>query len=93
MNARPESLSAAVKMLQNAGVAMATQDGALAHTTAGLPPAADDEVSALMATQFALHGEMYQAISAQAKAMHEMFLGILSAGAQAATGTEAPKPV
>lgn len=93
MNARPESLLAAVKKLQDAGVAMATQDAALADTTAGLPPAATDEVSALMATQFALHGEMYQAISAQAKAMHETFLTMLSAGAQAAAAKDAAKPV
>jgi hypothetical protein len=44
-------------------------------------------VSALTAAQFAAHAEMYQAISAQAAAIHEMFVNTLatSAGSYAAT--------
>ena len=50
-------------------------------------PAAADEVSALTAAQFATHAEMYQVISAQAAAIHEMFVTTLglSAGSYAAT--------
>jgi hypothetical protein len=49
-------------------------------------PAAADEVSALTATQFAAHAAMYQQISAQAAAIHEMFVNTLgiSAGSYAA---------
>ena len=36
----------------------------------GVVPAAADEVSALTAAQFALHAQMYQAVSAQAAAIH-----------------------
>jgi hypothetical protein len=50
-------------------------------------PAAADDVSALTATQFAMHAEMYQAVSAQAAAIHDMFVTTLgdSAGSYAAT--------
>jgi hypothetical protein len=52
-------------------------------------PAAADEVSALTAAQFATHAEMYQVISAQAAAIHEMFVSTLSAGATSYAVTEA----
>ena len=44
-------------------------------------------MSALTAAQFAAHAEMYQAVSAQAAAIHEMFVNTLgiSAGSYAAT--------
>ncbi len=50
-------------------------------------PAAADEVSALTAAQFVAHAQMYQAVSAQAAAIHEMFVNTLgtSAGSYAAT--------
>jgi hypothetical protein len=50
-------------------------------------PAAADEVSALTAAQFAAHAQMYQAVSAQATAIHEMFVNTLgiSSGSYAAT--------
>jgi hypothetical protein len=42
---------------------------------------------ALAAAQFAAHGQMYQAVSAQAVAIHEMFVNTLgmSSGSYAAT--------
>jgi hypothetical protein len=59
---------------------------AAAAPTTGVVPAAADEVSALTATQFAAHAAMYQEISAQAAAIHEMFVNTLgiSAGSYAA---------
>jgi hypothetical protein len=44
-------------------------------------------VSALTAAQFAAHAAMYQAVSAQAAAIHELFVNTLgvSAGSYAAT--------
>ena len=55
--------------------------------TTGVVPAAADEVSALTAAQFAAHAQMYQAVSAQAAAIHEMFVNTLatSSGSYAAT--------
>jgi hypothetical protein len=52
-------------------------------------PAAADEVSALTAAQFATHAEMYQVISAQAAAIHQMFVSTLGAGAGSYAATEA----
>lgn len=53
----------------------------------GVVPAAADEVSALTAAQFAAHAQIYQAVSAQAAAIHEMFVNTLqmSSGSYAAT--------
>ena len=46
-----------------------------------------DEVSALTAAQFVAHAQLYQAVSAQAAAIHEMFVNTLgtSTGSYAAT--------
>ena len=61
---------------------------ASAAPTTGVVPAAADEVSALTAAQFAAHAQMYQAVSAQAAAIHEQFINTLgiSSGSYAATG-------
>ena len=84
---QPELLAAAAGALQGIGSEMAGQDAAAAAPTTGVVPAAADEVSALTAAQFAAHAQMYQAISAQAAAIHEMFVNTLgiSAGSYAAT--------
>ena len=82
-----EALSAAAAKLASVGSAVAAREAATAGPTIGLVPAGADDVSALMATQFAAQAEMYQAVSAQARAMHEMFVNILAtaAGPSAAT--------
>lgn len=77
-----EALSAAVAKLATVGSAVAAREAATAGPTMGLVPAAADEVSAVTATQFAAHAEIYQAVSAQARAMHEMFVSILAAAAE-----------
>ncbi len=84
---QPEVLAAAAGNLQAIGSAMAAQSAAAAAPTTGVIPAAADEVSALTAAQFATHAQMYQAVSAQAAAIHEMFVNTLgtSAGSYAAT--------
>ncbi len=62
---------------------------AAATSTTGVVPAAADEASALTAAQFALHAQVYRAVSAQAAAIHQMFATTLgtSAGSYAATET------
>ena len=84
---QPEALDTAAGTLQGLGSAMAAQNAAAAAPTTGVVPAAADEVSALTATQFAAHAQMYQAVSAQAMAIHELFVNTLgiSAGSYAAT--------
>ncbi len=87
VTAQPEMLMAAAGDLQGIGAVVAAGTAAAAAPTTGVVPAAADEVSALTAAQFAAHAAMYQAVSAQAAAIHEMFVTALetSAGSYAAT--------
>lgn len=84
---QPEVLTAAAANLEGIGSAMSAQNAAAAAPTTGVVPAAADAVSGLTAAQFAAHAQVYQAVSAQAAAIHEMFVNTLgtSAGSYAAT--------
>ena len=86
---QPEMLTSAAGQLQGIGTAIAAQNAAIAAPTTGVIPAAADEVSALTAAQFANHAQVYQTVSAQAAAMHEMFVRMLSASAGSYATTEA----
>ena len=79
-------LEAAAGELQSIGAAVADGNTAAAAPTTGVIPAAADEVSALTAASFAAHGVLYQQLSAQATAIHELFVSTLgiSAGSYAA---------
>jgi len=68
---------------------MSAENAAAAAPTTGVVPAAADEVSALTAAQFAAHAQMYQAVSAQAAAIHEMFVSTLATSAASYAATEA----
>ena len=87
MTAQPEALAAAAGTLQGIGSTLSAQNAAAEASTTGVVPAAADEVSALTAAQFAAHAQMYQAVSAQAAAIHEQFVSTLgiSSGSYAAT--------
>src|ERR1700678_477231 len=87
VNAQPEAISAAAGTLNGIGSALNAQNAAASAPTTGVVPAAADEVSALTAAQFGAHAQLYQAVSAQAAAIHEMFVSTLgtSAGSYAAT--------
>lgn len=93
VTAQPEALSAAAGNLQGIGAAVAAQNAAAASPTTGVIPAAADEVSALTAAQFSAHAQMYQAVSAQAAAIHEMFVSTLSTSAGSYAATEAANAV
>jgi hypothetical protein len=84
---QPEALAAAAGTLQGIGSSLNAQNAAAEGPTTGVVPAAADEVSALTATQFAAHAQAYQAVSAQAAAIHELFVNTLgiSSGSYAAT--------
>src|ERR1700741_1517959 len=83
---QPEALSAAAGSLQGVGPGVNAQTAAAQGQTTGVVPAAADEVSALTAAQFVAHAQLYQAVSAQAAAIHEAFVNTLgtSAGSYAA---------
>ena len=87
VTARPESLGAAAARLHQIGSTLAAQHAASATPMTGVVHAAADEVSLFTAAKFATYAQMFQAMSAQAAAMHQMFVANLqtSAGSYAAT--------
>jgi PE family len=74
-------------------MSMTAQNAVAAAPTTGVVPEAADEVSALTAAQFATHAQMYQAISAQAAAIHDMFVNTLGTCAGSYAATEAANAV
>ena len=86
---QPAILASAAGDLQSIGSAMAAGNMAAAAPTTGVVPAAADEVSALTAAQFAAHAQLYQAIGAQATAIHELFVNTLGTSAASYACTEA----
>jgi hypothetical protein len=85
----PESLIAAADELTNIGVSMSSGNAAVAEpTTQVLPPAAD-QVSALLATQFATHGAAYQTVASMASQIHHAFVSALAAGGVSYESAEA----
>jgi hypothetical protein len=93
VSTQPEALTGAAGTLQGIGSAMSAQNAAVAAPTTGVVPAAADEVSALTAAQFATHAQMYQAVSAQAAAIHEMFVNTLGTSAGSYAATEAANAI
>jgi hypothetical protein len=89
VTAQPEALSAAATSLQGIGSGVSAQNAAAAAPTTGVVPAAADEVSALTAAQFVAHAQLYQAVSAQAAAIHEAFVNTLGTSAGSYASTEA----
>jgi hypothetical protein len=93
VNIVPEMLSAAAGNLQSIGSALSARNAAALAPTTGVVPAAADEVSALTAMQFAAHAHVYQTVSAQAAAMHHIFVTCLAASAGSYAATEAANAV
>jgi hypothetical protein len=93
VSTQPAELSAAAENLQGIGSAMTAQNAVAATPTTGVLPAAADEVSALTAAQFTTHAQMYQAISAQAAAIHDLLVNTLGASAGSYAATEAANAI
>lgn len=93
VNCQPELLTSAAANLGSIGAALDASNAAAAARITGVVPAAADEVSALTAAQFAAHGAMYQAISGQAAAFHELFVTTLAASGNCYAVTEAANAV
>jgi hypothetical protein len=93
VSTQPEALIAAAGTLQGIGSSMSAQNVAAAVPTTGVVPAAADEVSALTAAQFATHAQMYQAVSAQAAAVHETFVNTLATSGGSYTATESANAI
>ncbi|OMC07601.1 PE family protein [Mycobacterium sp. SP-6446] len=89
VTAYPEKLANAAANLQSIGAAWNAGNAAAAGPTAGVVPAAADEVSALTAARFAAHAQRYQELSARAAAIHQLMVATLSASAASYASTEA----
>jgi hypothetical protein len=89
VTAQPEIMAAAAGQLTGLGTELDAQNAAAMMPTTSVTPAAADEVSALTAAQFASHGALYQAVSAHAAAVHELFVSALGASADSYAATEA----
>lgn len=90
---QPDILAAGASELQGIGSGMLAQNAAAAAPTTNVVPAAADAVSALTAAQFAAHARLYQAISVEAAAIHEMFVHTLAATAGSYAATEAANTI
>jgi len=84
----PEQLESAAQGLAGIRSLLSGSAASAAAPTTAVAAAAQDEVSALVATMFSDFGQEFQTISAQANAFHEEFVGLISAGAGAYLGTE-----
>ena len=93
VSTQPETLSAAAGNLQGVNADVAADNAAAASPTTAVIPAGVDEVSALTAAQFTAHTQLYQAVSAQAAAIHEMFVSALNTSARSYAATEAANAV
>ncbi len=88
--AAPEFVTAAASDSTSLGSTIRSATAAAATQTTGVLAAAEDEVSAAIATLFSAHGQGFQALSAQAAAFHEQFVQALTAGAGSYASAEAP---
>ncbi|BBZ52954.1 PE family protein [Mycobacterium heidelbergense] len=77
---RPELLTAAAGNLANIGVSMTAQNAVVEGPTTQLVAPAADQVSALVATQFAAHGLAYQTVAAMASQIHDAFVAAMATG-------------
>jgi hypothetical protein len=87
--AAPEMMTSAATDLATIGSDLSAAHTAAAAQTTGMLAAAEDEVSAAIASLFSSHGTAFQALSAQAATFHSKFVQALNAAARAYASTEA----
>ena len=91
--AAPEALAAASADFSGIGEALRAANAAASVPTTSLLAAAQDEVSAAIASLFGGYGQEYQAVSARVAAFHEQFVaavrggGLMYAAAEAANAS------
>jgi len=78
VNAITEEIDSAANQLGVIGAGISTQSAAVATPTSSVVPAGSDPVSALQSAIFSAYGSLYQQISAQAQAVHQQFVHMLS---------------
>jgi PE family/PPE-SVP subfamily C-terminal region len=93
VKALPEAIAAAAAQLEGIGTSFASESGAAAGATTDVMPAASDEVSILQAGVFSTYGQLYQSVSAQAQAIHQQFVSLLTTTSGSYGETEAANQV
>lgn len=88
VNSEPDALSAAAGSLAGIGHSMSAGTSSAAGPTTGVTAPASDVVSAITATQFAAHGQLYQAMCQQAEAIHQEIVNTLQTNAGGYTAAE-----
>jgi len=86
-------LASAGADLQSIGSAVAVGSSAAAAPTTGVEPAAAGEVATLAGAHFAGHAASYQEVSAQAAAIHELFVRTLGSSAESYEVTESANAI
>lgn len=89
LGAAPELMAAAAANLESIGSALTEAYVAAAARTTALTSAGADEVSTSVAALFSRHAQAYQALSAEAAALHGQFVRTLTAAVDAYAGAEA----
>jgi hypothetical protein len=82
-------MDAAASGLARIGSTLGAAHAAAVIRTSALLPAAGDEVSAAIASQFSAYARAYQALSARASAFHDWFVQALSGAGNAYAAAEA----
>lgn len=89
VTSEPEMLSAASGDLAGVGSAMAAQNKIAAGPTTAVAPPAADVVSNLVAAQFAMQAQKYQALAAMAEQIHIQVVNNLQGSAGCYSAAEA----
>lgn len=87
--AQPDALGAVAQQFHVVNAGLRAGNSAAAGPTTGVVPAAADLVSALIATQFASHAQLYQDIGAMAAELQEQFATVLNLSASSYAASEA----
>ncbi|CPR13498.1 PE-PGRS family protein [Mycobacterium bohemicum DSM 44277] len=85
----PEMMTSVATDLANIGSTLNAANAVAAAPTTGILVAAEDEVSAAIASLFSGHGQQFQALSAQAAAFHAEFVRQLNGAGSAYAAVEA----
>ena len=88
VTSEPEMLTAASGNLAGVGSTMAAQNAVAAVPTTGVMPPAADVVSNLVAAQFLVQAQKYQALAALAQQIHTQVVNTLQGSASAYANTE-----
>jgi PE family len=84
----PEFIEAAAHDLAGIGSTLGEATASAAAPMTSIAAAGTDEISTAIAALFGSHGQEFQALSTQAAAFHNEFVGMMKSGAGAYLGTE-----